>query len=257
MIRGMPIEMTLRRAFLAASILSLSMLGMATRAEAGSSCPAARQPASVNVTALLPPPPEDHKTSYHDLSKEHLRRKLKPTEDAMGVSSSSLGYDVHSDFKVAAHGGHSCYYLSTLNLQFGYVRRLVQIAREVPELSCMYKEIREHEYKHVAVDNAIVTENLGTVTSAMKSFVAGYGPIQAASSEDANRQFEAALKKAIKPTILHLYDLIEAAQDRVDTDAEYARVDNACRIHVDTSKTAAAPPPEQPAMPPMHPDGKN
>jgi hypothetical protein len=256
MIRGMPIEMNLRRAFLAVSILSMSMLGMAMRAEAGS-CPAARQPASVNVTALLPPPPEDHTTSYHDLSKENLRRKLKPTEDAMGVSSSTLGYEFEPSFKSVAHAGHNCFYLSSLNLQFGYRRRLVQIAREVPEQSCMYKEILEHEYKHVAVDNAIVTENLATVASSMKSFVAGYGAIEAVNSDDAKRQFEAALKSALKPTILHLYDLIEAAQDKVDTDAEYARVDDACRIHVDTSKTAAIPPLEQPVMPPMHPDGKN
>ena len=63
----------------------------------------------------------------------------------------------------------------------------------------------------------------------------------------------------MKPTISHLYDLTEAAQEKVDTDAEYARVDDACRIHVDTSKTAAAPQQQQqePAMPPMHPDGKN
>jgi hypothetical protein len=256
MISGMPIEMKLRRTCLAAPILSLAMLGVATRAEAGS-CPAARQPASVNVTALLPPPPEDHTTSYHDLSKENLRRKLKPTEDAMGVSSSTLGYEFQPSFKGVAHAGQNCFYLSSLNLQFGYSRRLVQIAREVPDQSCMYKEIREHEYKHVAVDNAIVTDNLAMVTSSLKAFVASYGPIEAADAEDAGRQFKTALKSALKPTILHLYDLIEAAQDKVDTDTEYARVDNACRIHVDTSKTAAAPLPEQPAMPPMHPDGKN
>ncbi len=72
-------------------------------------------------------------------------------------------------------------------------------------------------------------------------------------------QFETALKSALKPTISHLYDLTEAAQEKVDTDAEYARVDDACRIHVDTSKTAAAPAAaaSEPAMPPMHPDGKN
>jgi hypothetical protein len=252
----MPTKANLRAVLLALSLLCLAMPGLASRAEAGS-CPAVRQPASVSVTTLLPPPPEDHTTSYHDLSKESLRRKLKPTEDAMGVSSSTLGYEFQPSFKSVAHAGQNCFYLSSLNLQFGYSRRLVQIAREVPEHSCMYNEIREHEYKHVTVDNAIVTDNLAMVTSSLKTFVASYGPIAAADAEDAGRQFKAALKSAIKPTILHLYDLIEAAQDKVDTDAEYARVDNACRIHVDTSKTAAAPPPEQPALPPMHPDGKN
>ena len=191
--------------------------------------------------ALLPAPPEDHTTSYHDLSKENLLRKLKPTEDAMGVSSSTLGHDQQPDFKLVPHGGHNCFYLTSLKLQFGYVRRLVQIAREVPKGSCMYNEIREHEYKHVAVDNAIVTDNLPMVTSSLQSFVASYGPIEAANSDAAAAQLETALKSALKPTINHLYDLTEAAQEKVDTDAEYARVDDACRIHVDTSKTAAAP----------------
>src|SRR4029077_17091986 len=119
--------------------------------------------------------------------KESLRRKLKPTEDAMGVSSSTLGYEFQPSFKSVAHAGQNCFYLSSLNLQFGYSRRLVQIAREVPEQSCMYKEIREHEQKHGAVDNAIVTDNLAMVTSSLKAFVASYGPIEAADAEDAGR----------------------------------------------------------------------
>jgi len=251
--------MNLRAALLALSILCLSMLGLAPRAEAAVSCPAARQPASLTVTALLPAPPEDYTTSYHDLSKENLLRKLKPTEDAMGVSSSRLGHDQQPDFKLIPHGGHNCFYLTSLKVQFGYVRRLVQIAREVPKGSCMYNEIREHEYKHVAVDNAVVTDNLPMVTSSLQRFVASYGPIEAADSAAAAAQLETALKSALNPTINHLYDLTEAAQEKVDTDAEYARVDDACRIHVDTSKTAAAPAsaPSEPAMPPMHPDGKN
>jgi hypothetical protein len=251
--------MNLRAALLALSILCLSMPGLAPRAEAAGSCPAARQPANLTVTALLPPPPEDHTTSYHDLSKENLLRKLKPTEDAMGVSSSRLGYDQQADFKLVPHGGRNCFYLTSLKVQFGYKRRLVQIAREVPERSCMYNEIREHEYKHVAVDNAIVTDNLAMVTSALQRFVASYGPIEAADSTAAGARLETAFKSVMNPTIDHLYDLTEAAQEKVDTDAEYARVDDACRIHVDTSKTAAAPAsaPPEPAMPPMHPDGKN
>ena len=259
MISGMPIRMKLPAALFALSILGLSLLGPASRAEAAGACPAARQPAKVSVTALLPPPEEDFTTSYHDLSKENLLRKLKPTEDAMGVSSSRLGYEGEPAFKVIPHGGRNCFYLTSLKLQFGYVRRLVQIAREVPKGSCMFNEIREHEYKHVTVDNAIVTDNLAMVTSSLQGFVASYGPIEAADSAAATAQFETALKSAMKPTISHLDDLTEAAQEKVDTDAEYARVDDACRIHVDTSKTAATPAAaaSEPAMPPMHPDGKN
>jgi hypothetical protein len=259
MINGMPIRVNLSAALLCLSILGLSLLGLAARAEAAGACPAARQPAKVSVTALLPPPPESFITSYHDLSKQTLLRKLKPTEDAMGVSSSRLGYEGAPTFKIVSHGGTQCYYLTSLKLQFGYVRRMIQIASEVPQGSCMFKEIREHEYKHVTVDNAIVTDNLALVTSALQGFVASYGPIEAADSNAAEAQFNTALKSALKPTISHLYDLTEAAQEKVDTDAEYARVDDACRVHVDTSKTAAAPvaAPSQPAVPPMHPDGKN
>jgi len=259
MISGMPIRVNRNAALLCLLFLSLALLGFAARAEAAGACPAARQPAKVSVTALLPPPPESFITSYHDLSKENLLRKLKPTEDAMGVSSSRLGFDGDPTFKVVPHGGTNCFYLTALKLQFGYVRRMIQIATEVPQGSCMFKEIREHEYKHVTVDNAIVTDNLAFVTSALQGFVASYGPIEAGDSAAATAQLEKALKSALKPTISHLEDLTEAAQEKVDTDAEYARVDDACRIHVDTSKTAAAPAaaPSQPATPPMHPDGKN
>ncbi|HKF63636.1 MAG TPA: hypothetical protein VKB42_19850, partial [Dongiaceae bacterium] len=118
---------------LAAAMLSLAIFTLPGRAEvAATACAAATHPAKVTVTPMLPAPIEDETTSYHDLTKEMSFKKLKPEEDAMGVSRSSLGYDLHAEFRIAAHGGHSCAYLTSLAVRFGYTRRLVQIAAEVP-----------------------------------------------------------------------------------------------------------------------------
>src|SRR6516164_1725944 len=154
MTSGMPIKAEAAAAkppgrVLAAAMLSLAILALPGRSEAATAaCPAATHPAKVTVTPMLPAPLEDQTTSYHDLTKEMSFKKLKPEEDAMGVSSSSLGYDLHAEFRIATRASHSCAYLTSLAVQFGYTRRLVQIAAEVPKDSCMYGEIREHEYKH-------------------------------------------------------------------------------------------------------------
>ena len=256
MTSGMPIkaetaEAKLIGCALAAAMLSLAILNLPGRSEAAAAaCPAATHPAKVTVTPMLPAPIEDETTSYHDLTKEMSFKKLKPEEDAMGVSSSSLGYDLHAEFRIATRAGHSCAYLTSLAVQFGYTRRLVQIAAEVPKDSCMYREIREHEYKHVAVDNGIVRDNFAPVEAQIKTFAASFAPVETADGAAATKQLADALKLALKPTILHLDELANAAQEKVDTMAEYERVDNACRVFVDTSKPEPeAAPPTQPATP--------
>jgi hypothetical protein len=236
---------------LAAAMLIVAILAPLVRAEAAAgACPAATHPAKVAVSPMLPAPLEDRTTSYHDLTKEMSWKKMKPEEDAMGVSSSSLGYNLHTEFRIAAHGGHSCAYLTSLAVQFGYTRRLVQIAAEVPKDSCMYGEIREHEYKHVAVDNGIVRDNFAPVEAQIKALAASFAPVETADGAAAAKQLADALKLALRPTILHLEELANAAQEKVDTTAEYERVDNACRVFVDTSKPEPeAAPPTTPATP--------
>jgi hypothetical protein len=250
-----------RAAALYAAALFLTALMLSSRAEAATSCPAASRPAKVTVTPLLPAPREDHATSYHDLTKEMSWKKMKPEEDAMGVSSSSLGYELQSEFKLETRGSRSCAYLTSLAVRFGYTRRLVQIAAEVPKNSCMYGEIREHEYKHVAVDDRILRDNFAAVTADIQNFAAAYGPIETYDGMAANRKLAGALKAVLRPVLGHLNELANAAQEKVDSEAEYERVGNACRTIVDTSKpeTAAlapAPAPSTPSPPPLKPDGK-
>jgi hypothetical protein len=45
----------------------------------------------------------------------------------------------------------------------------------------MFNRRKGHEYKHVTVDNAIVTDNLAMVTSSLRAS-SSYGPIEAADS---------------------------------------------------------------------------
>jgi hypothetical protein len=239
----------------AAAMLILAILALPGRAEAAAAaCPAPTHPAKVTVTQMLPAPLEDRTTSYHDLTKEMSPKKMKPEEDAMGVSSSSLGYNLHTEFRIAAHGGRSCAYLTSLTVEFGYTRRLVQIAAEVPKDSCMYREIREHEYKHVGVDNGIVRDNFAPVEAQIRSFASSFAPVETVDGAAASKQLADALRLALKPTLIHLEELANAAQEKVDSAAEYERVGNACRVFVDVSKPeVASPAPPAPATPTVTP----
>src|SRR5262249_35839980 len=144
-------------------VLLLLLLWLPVRAEAGI-CPAPSRVASVAVAPLLPRVQETHSASYHELSSR-MKQALKPGQDTMGLASSRFDMKFHFDFRVLQRSGWDCYYLSSIEAQFGYDYRLVQIAREVPEGSCLYDEIRKHEYKHVAVDETAVRENLSYIDS--------------------------------------------------------------------------------------------
>ena len=237
-----------------AVVLGLALVFcLAPRAEAGA-CPAPSRRPAVSVAPLLPSVPETHSASYRELSTM-LTRALKPNQDVLGLSSARFGEKYSLETRMVKRGSRNCYYLAALRVEFGYTERLVQIAREVPEGSCMFKEIRGHEYRHVAVDDAVVRDNLAYVAAELQRFADGLGAIEAANDHDAEGIIGNALDKAMKPVVAHASKLEDAAQDKVDTDAEYARVEDACRAHIDPSKLAATTPMERPE-PDLAPGGK-
>jgi hypothetical protein len=158
------------------------------------------------------------------------------------------------NYQRVAYRGHYCYYLTSVSMKFGYSHRLVEIAHELPEGSCLYKQVRGHEYKHVSVDNAIIRDNLDYVTEALQSAIQSIGAIDAPNSTEAHRRLTTAIGALLEPIVDHVSGLREAAQNQVDTEAEYARVEDACRVHLDPAQAAAAPNP--PPAPPMAKDGK-
>jgi hypothetical protein len=234
-----------------ACLLAIALLSCLPAQAGASVCPAPTGQPQVTIIPMLPTPPESHTASYHELSKK-LSRALKPDSDAMGLSSAELGGNVDGDFKLLIRQGRSCYYLKALTVHFGYTYRLVEIAREVPEGSCMFKEIREHEYKHVSVDNAILRDNLPYVQTQLQDFADGLGALEAANAEAAEKQLTAAIKSKMKSILTHVWKLENAAQDQIDTESEYTRVANACRVQLDPN--AKAIPVDAPATP-THPPG--
>jgi hypothetical protein len=208
-------------------------------------CPAPRSTPGVTVLPLLPAVQETHSASYHELSRK-MKQALKPGLDTMGLSSSRLDSKYHFDFKVLHLSGRYCYYLTSIEAQFGYDYRLVQIASEVPEGSCVYDEIRKHEYKHVAVDQSVVLDNFSYVTSQLQAFGRSLGVVEAGSDQEAERRLDSALHAAMQPILAHVAALRTAAQDRVDTPQEYARVEQACRITAGPVDSTASPAPSRP-----------
>ncbi len=233
----------------ACAFLSVACLSPAAMADI---CRAPKAPPLVNVIAVLPQPEETHSPSYHDLTKE-MGAKLKPSYDAMGVSHSDLGFTFVVNTTWVAYRGHRCHYLTSVDLRFGYSQRRVELARELPEGSCMYQEVRAHEYRHVAVDDGIVRNNLGYVKEQLELALGGLGPVDTDNSDEALNGFKKAVRAALKPISQHVFALQDAAQERVDTESEYARVENACRMHLDP---AVATVPDKPPAPPMAKDGK-
>jgi len=219
--------------------LLVLFLSLPLRAEAGG-CPAPGRPASVTVAPLLPAVQETHSSSYHELSNK-MKQALKPGQDTMGLSSSRLDTKFHFDFRVLRLSGQSCYYLASIEAQFGYDYRLVQIAREVPKASCLYDEIRKHEYKHVAVDEAAVRDNVSYVAAHLRGFAKSLGAVEAANDQEAQRDIDRVLRAAMRPILGHVTALRTAAQDQVDTPTEYARVEQACQAPANSLEASPSP----------------
>lgn len=114
-----------------------------------------------------------------------------------------------------------------ITLTFGFSPMTVYVAKEFPQGSCAYKEIYEHEMRHVKTYQSHVAsiekDMAATLASRFATGAPWRGPVGQAAVKlrrELDEQWTPYVQREIKR--------VEAAQALIDTDEEYARVANAC-----------------------------
>lgn len=116
-------------------------------------------------------------------------------------------------------------------VSYGFKPLTISVAREFPEGSCAYKEIYEHELRHVSTylaHLASIEKDLAeTLAQRFDTGKPWRGPVGQTQA-----QLQQELKERWLPYIQREINRGEEAQNRIDTEAEYARVSNACNGEV-------------------------
>ena len=114
-----------------------------------------------------------------------------------------------------------------LTVRYGFSPMTVYVAREFPPGSCAYREIHEHEMRHVRAYQAHLKAIEKTLADALQARFAGTGPWRGPRGET-NARLQAELQERWVPFVKREINKVDAAQALIDTPEEYARVAASC-----------------------------
>lgn len=114
-----------------------------------------------------------------------------------------------------------------ITLSFGFSPMTVYVAREFPEGSCAFKEILDHEMRHVEAYRKHIASIEKTLTESLTArFATGTvwrGPVGQTAA-----RLRQELDARWAPYVQRQIKRVDEAQAKIDTAEEYQRVANAC-----------------------------
>jgi len=114
-----------------------------------------------------------------------------------------------------------------LTMTFGFVPMTVHVAKEFPVGSCAYREIYDHEMRHVQTYQAHIAAIEKELTEALSSRFATGAPWRGPVGQTRDN-LQRELDERWMPYIKRAIGRVELAQALIDTPEEYARVAASC-----------------------------
>ena len=114
-----------------------------------------------------------------------------------------------------------------ITVSYGLSPVTVYVAREFPEGSCAYKEIYEHEMRHVKAYREHIVNIEKVLSDALTARFSTGNPWRGPAGQT-QAQLQQELNERWTPFVLREFNRVEAAHAMIDTPEEYERVANAC-----------------------------
>ncbi len=188
-------------------------------------CPQADEP-NVIVTTDTGPIQYDRSKSVSQLSQ----LSNEPTEGrTIGRTSPKVDFTYAVGTAISTFpDGTVCAALTNLTIQLRHSITTVYIAREIPAGSCLDREVRIHENRHVTVNNVLLSEYQNHISRELRPSLRNIGAIRA-SNEDVATE---ALSRRIETLFSPIFKKMDAErlrrQNQIDTPQEYERAARVC-----------------------------
>jgi hypothetical protein len=196
-------------------------------------CPQAGEP-NVIVTMDTGPIQFDHSQRIPQLTQlaaEPLARQAITDKEhvPMGLTAAQA----ETRYKVEARisrlsDGTVCAALTDLTLQLRHAMTTVYIARELPAGSCIEREVKLHENRHVAVNNAILSEYQSRISGELRRSLRSIGALRINNPDMGIEAISQRVKPYIDAAVKNMNDERLRRQAQVDTPQEYERVSRSC-----------------------------
>ena len=215
------------RAVVAGSAAAL--LGMAGAGPADAAvCPSESLRYQVEVSIEMPPVAVHRDRSRSQLG---LLSFHGPTDRILGVTASSLRAGTATRFGHRPLPGEGvCFWVERIEVTLRYESLDIYIASEYAPHSCQYRAILSHEERHAEVARSYLDDYVQTIRSALTSLAIPkpHSPSLVEQASAAQSTSQATIEKLLAPVLGRLRQDMAAAQSRIDSPAEYRRVEKQC-----------------------------
>ena len=174
----------------------------------------------------------------HTLNKAQLRRlasrsqgaTLRPGEQPLGLTRRNMqtGSSMESQ-TVNLSRGRYCARLSKVNIKINFNQLKVYVLKDYRRGSCQYDAVLAHEHRHVSLSREVLTKHRSIIERKIRRRILGMKPAVTSSRNRANQQMYSRLERLLVPLIKDMEREMNAANEKIDTPASYARFKKHCR----------------------------
>ena len=182
----------------------------------------------VDVVIDLPPVAVHHHRSRAELGQLAFHG---PTNRVLGVTASALRAGTATYFgNRPLEGEGVCLWVEWIEVTLQYEALDIYIASEYSRGSCQYNAILSHEKRHAEVARHYLDDYVQTIRGALASLAIPKprSPLLVDNVTGAQQKTQATIEKLLQPILARLRRDMEAAQDKIDSAAEYRRVETQC-----------------------------
>jgi hypothetical protein len=184
----------------------------------------------VDISAHFDNPTYDHSQDINAILRIANDSKHSIKE---GLTLGVTRYDPVMEFNVSIHemriaSGLACAFVDHVDVNIGYKNVAVYIASEIPQDSCGFNQVMQHEQKHIDVNKQILAEYAPRIQSELKEYLRMNGVFKQVKEDYALAILHDRLQQLLNGIITDMTEENHRRQQAIDTRAEYVRVSSAC-----------------------------
>lgn len=151
-------------------------------------------------------------------------------EIPVGLTAASLKLDSRFEIRTMTSPDSVmvCAQISKFVLNFGFDDTVIYLAREIPNPSCIYQTVVEHEINHVRTDQRLVQSYTPILSGLLRKAIGEVGVIRASSAQSAQQMISTSINNYMSQLGQNLSTIRQQEQQKIDTPEEYARLGQSC-----------------------------
>ena len=210
-------------------------------------CPPLR-PAQISIVPLPSRPSYDYGRNLAAMQTMAgtQREAFSSTDHEIPVGLTEAQLKLDSHFEVLINRPSTmdpvCAQISKFELRFGFEDTTVYLASELPQGSCSFQTVLQHEHRHVDMDNYLVQKYADAFPEMLRQAVTEIGVIRAASPEEAQGKLRDIVHNYMNDLGSNLTQVRQKYQQTIDTKDEYSRISISCNGQMSQILRAAAKP---------------